>query len=87
MKVANDEANSVLNVDLASERKMLEGRKEGEASKVSKINKTAVSCRMLVGDEYNLILRLCLSETNTSRVFVFFSRSISLCFSLQGRVI
>ncbi|CAM9162421.1 unnamed protein product [Ectocarpus sp. 4 AP-2014] len=33
-KVANDEANSVLNVDLAGERKMLEGRKEGEASKV-----------------------------------------------------
>eukprot|EP00903_Cladosiphon_okamuranus_P019680 g18086.t1 len=33
-KVANDEANSVLNVDLAGERKMLEARKEGEASKV-----------------------------------------------------
>jgi len=34
-QVANDEANSVLNVDLAGERKMLEARKEGEASKVS----------------------------------------------------
>lgn len=32
-KVANDESNSVLNVDAAGERKMLEGRKEGEKSK------------------------------------------------------
>lgn len=33
-KIANDEANSVLNVDMAGERKMLEARKDGEASKV-----------------------------------------------------
>lgn len=32
--MANDESNSVLNVDAAGERKMLEGRKEGEKSKV-----------------------------------------------------
>ncbi|CAM9812327.1 unnamed protein product, partial [Laminaria digitata] len=36
-KVANDESNSVLNVDAAGERKMLEGRKEGEKSKVPEL--------------------------------------------------
>ena len=44
-KIANDEANSVLNVDLAGERKMLEARKEGEASKVcTAINLGVLSC-------------------------------------------
>lgn len=32
--MANDEANSVFNVDAAGQRKMLERRKEGEKSKV-----------------------------------------------------
>lgn len=38
-RVANDESNSVLNVDTAGERKMLEGRKVGEESKVPEMAK------------------------------------------------
>ncbi|CAM9803457.1 unnamed protein product [Ascophyllum nodosum] len=36
-KIANDEANSVLNVDTAGQRKMLEARQEGEKSKVPEL--------------------------------------------------
>lgn len=47
-QVANDEANSVLNVDLAGERKMLEARKEGEASKVSRASPGPMRLRRVV---------------------------------------